>query len=429
MGERERAHLARGRERGRAGRRRSAHRARRELHGRDRRHRVQHGLRLGQDLHERLPHRHPGRQGASCRPRTSERSRTSWRAGPRPRPRAARVRRHLDPQWSQNYFDELQLRPDGKKPAFHPAHVPRTRWCSWSASTTGGCATPSMRATPPSAAGSTRRPRASRSGRIPTCSTGRAVEPAGRGRRKAQAAAAGAAQQAAFVDPPGPSSDPQHLLRVLFGVFLLCRARAGSRAPMFELRRHAEPDRADPGHVDRAQPAHGHRGAGRVARTAHVHQGVGWWWRATVGVAAVLRFARQALGVLESVRRVLQQALRGLLERGLRHADGRAVPGAGGAGRGPGRDRQVDRVRRREGLRRLHRALRGLPAEGGAGALRALHADLAVHRRVHRPVPAPQGGALDQRGSRGDRRGRRGRVHPPARQGHLRGQRPGTTSR
>ncbi len=51
----------------------------------------------------------------------------------------------------------------------------------------------------------------------------------------AQAQAAAQAQQAAFADPSGPFGDPVHLLRVLLGVFLLAILPGLIAAPLFEL--------------------------------------------------------------------------------------------------------------------------------------------------------------------------------------------------
>jgi hypothetical protein len=115
-----------------------------------------------------------------------------------------------------------------------------------------------------------------------------------------QARAAGAAQQAAFVDPPGPLSDPMHLLRVLFGVFFLVVLPGLIAAPMFELKDTPSRIALIPGMS--------------IVLTLLTGIAVLAVWRgpltstkgwvvvaATVGVAAVFRFARQAiLGVLES---------------------------------------------------------------------------------------------------------------------------------
>ena len=86
--------------------------------------------------------------------------------------------------------------------------------------------------------------------------------------------------------------------------------------------------------------------------------------------------------------------------------DGRAVPRAGGSGGRAGRDREVARVRRPGGLRRAEPAVGRLPAHRGAGALRAVHAHLAVHRRVHRPLPSASRGVVGRRRDRDRRRPR-----------------------
>ena len=93
-----------------------------------------------------------------------------------------------------------------------------------------------------------------------------------------------------------------------------------------------------------------------------------------------------------------------------------------GQGVDPGRDRQVDRVRRQGRLRHPERAVGGLPAQGGAGAVRAVHAALAVHRRVHRPVRASSCRVVDQPHHVGDRRCDRHRRARAARRRHDRGQ-------
>lgn len=115
-----------------------------------------------------------------------------------------------------------------------------------------------------------------------------------------QARAAGAAQEAAFVDPPGPLSDPLHLLRVLLGVFLLAVLPGLIAAPMFELQDTPSRIALIPG----------------MSIVLSLLTGIAVLavWRgpltstkawavvlATVGVAAALRFVRRAiLGVLES---------------------------------------------------------------------------------------------------------------------------------
>ena len=115
------------------------------------------------------------------------------------------------------------------------------------------------------------------------------------------------------------------------------------------------------------------------------------------------------------LRRVLQQALLAVLDEGVRRAARRAVPRPGGSGRGAGRDRQVDRLRRSEGLRHLERALGRLPAEGRPVAVHPVHPDLAVHRRVHRPVPASARDVVGEPDRCRDRRGDRDRRAHPAR--------------
>jgi hypothetical protein len=115
-----------------------------------------------------------------------------------------------------------------------------------------------------------------------------------------QARASGAAQEAAFVDPPGPLSDPLHLLRVLFGVFLLVVLPGLIAAPMFELKDTPSRIALIPGMsiVLSLLTAIAVLGVWRGPLTSTK----GWVVvAATVGVAAVLRFARQTiLGVLES---------------------------------------------------------------------------------------------------------------------------------
>ena len=75
----------------------------------------------------------------------------------------------------------------------------------------------------------------------------------------------------------------------------------------------------------------------------------------------------------------------------------------GGRRARPRLDRQVDRVRRAGGLRHHDGALRRLPPQGRAGALRPVHVPLAVHRRRDRPVRAPARAGGLERPDRGRR--------------------------
>ena len=180
-----------------------------------------------------------------------------------------------------------------------------------------------------------------------------------------------------------------------------------ARLARVQLARHpidAGPHRAHPGHVRHLPDPVGHRGVGGVARPALGDEGMdrGRGGHRGGRGAAVRRCV--APSPARVVRQLLQRPVRGLLQPGLRDPDGRAVPGAGWPGRDPGGDRQVDRVRRQGRLRHPERAVGGLPAQGGAGAVRALHAALAVHRRLHRPVRASSCRVVDQPHHVGDRR-------------------------
>ncbi len=117
----------------------------------------------------------------------------------------------------------------------------------------------------------------------------------------AEARAASEAQQAAFGDPPGPLSDPAHLLRVLFGILLLAVLPGLIAAPLFEL--HDTPSRIAliPGMSIVLSLLTG------IAVLA-VWRGplsLGKAWvvvAATLGFAAAMRFARvPVLGALERV--------------------------------------------------------------------------------------------------------------------------------
>ncbi len=115
-----------------------------------------------------------------------------------------------------------------------------------------------------------------------------------------QAKASGAAQAAAFVDPPGPLSDPIHLLRVLFGVFVLAVLPGLIAAPMFELKDTPSRIALIPGMSIVLSLLTGI--AVLAVWRGPLSPAKGWAVVvATLGVAAVLRFAQRAiLGVLES---------------------------------------------------------------------------------------------------------------------------------
>ncbi len=167
------------------------------------------------------------------------------------------------------------------------------------------------------------------------------------------------------------------------------------------------PDGPDPGHVGRHVDAVGDRCACDLARLADDGEGLGGGRRRD---RPRRRAALRRLVVAQTpreLRRVLQQALLAVLDEGLRRAARRAVPRPGRSGCGAGRDRQVDRFRRSEGLRHLERALGRLPAEGRPVAVHPVHPDLAVHRRVHRPVPASAGDVVGEPDRCRDRRGDR----------------------
>ena len=169
-------------------------------------------------------------------------------------------------------------------------------------------------------------------------------------------------------------------------------------APMFELEDTPSRIALIPGHVDRAHPADGDRGPRGVAWSPHVRPRAWTVVGLTVAGSAVLRYARRPLlGVLESFGGFFNKLFGVFSNRDFATLMGVQFLAQAGQGVDPGGDRQVDRVRWGEGLRRLDRAVGGLPPEGRARAVRAVHADLAVHRRVHRPVPATQGRELDQR--------------------------------
>ena len=238
-----------------------------------------------------------------------------------------------------------------------------------------------------------------------------------------RAEAAAVAEQTRLENHPGALANPLHTLRVLARA-VLPRVPAGAhRGAVVRAAGRAQPRRLDPRDVDRADAALRHRRAGGVARSADDDEGLGRGRRGHRRRAGVPCRSLPAEPRARIVRRVLQQHVLRLLQPRVRHVGRRAVPGAGGTGRDPGCVRQVDRVRRREGVRRHGRPVGAVPAEGRAGALRPVHAREPVHRRGDRPVRAPADPqpVEHRHGRRGlDRRGGR---HAAARQGDVRGQR------
>ena len=196
-----------------------------------------------------------------------------------------------------------------------------------------------------------------------------------------RAEAAAVAEQTRLENHPGALANPLHTLRVLVGLFFLAFLPGLIAAPWFELRDAPSRVALIPGMS--------------IVLTLLSGIAVLAVWRgpltttkawAVVGVATAVALGfRFGAARLEPrarvVRRVLQQHVLRLLQPRVRHVGRRAVPGAGGTGRDPRRVREVDRVRRREGVRRHGRPLGAIPAEGRAGALRPVHAREPVHRR------------------------------------------------
>ena len=201
---------------------------------------------------------------------------------------------------------------------------------------------------------------------------------------------------AALENHPGPLANPVHTLLVIAILAFLLVVPGALAAPWFGLRTTVDRFALIPGTSVVLLLLSG-------IFTLAVWRGPlttvkGW---AVVGVAVargprVPRRGSVAPPPARVVRWVLRPDVRRLLGPVLRGADGGAVHGAGRPGHRAGCDRQVDRVRRTEGLRRPGRAVGRLPAEGRPVALRPLHVAVAVHRRVHRPVPAATGDLVDR---------------------------------
>ena len=212
---------------------------------------IEHRVRLGQDLHQRLPHR-PARATWSSTPPPTWASLQNFLAG---RPTSSSTGSQNYEEWSQKYFDELQVR-EKAFPADPVVFVVGQYYWGYLPFEQQQAAKDFVTAHGTEIGPDT----------YVMNEPGLWMPDAD---VVARAQAAAQAQQAAFADPPGPFGDPLHLLRVLLGVFLLALLPGLIAAPLFELRGHAQPDRADPGDVDRAHPADGDRGPRGLARSAH----------------------------------------------------------------------------------------------------------------------------------------------------------------
>ena len=215
-------------------------------------------------------------------------------------------------------------------------------------------------------------------------------------------------------EPPGPARQPAaHAARHRDPRAAPDRARL-ARGALVRARLDDRSVRADPRALRRAHHARRDRNPGDLARTALDGKGVGRGRgrdRPRRGASAGRCLAAPSA---RSVRRILQQPVRGLLEPRLLRPDGLPVPGAGRPGCRSGSHLQSVGVRRREGLRHLGGALGGLPPQGRPRALHPLHVPVAVRRGVHRPVRATAGRVVGRHRERCAGHVDRGPRHPPA---------------
>ncbi len=187
------------------------------------------------------------------------------------------------------------------------------------------------------------------------------------------------AEVAAFyADHPGVFGNLGHTLWVLFALGLLLVVPGAIAAGWFELDDAWLKVALVPGISIALTVLSGDRGGGRHAGAVRRGAGVGVP-RAGDGDRrrATVRHPSDPARA-ERLRPVLQRHVLGLLERGLRRADGRAVPGDGGR-RAWCRGSIAKSIAfgGQEGFDDHHRPDRRLPAEGRARALRPVH----VHQR------------------------------------------------
>ena len=333
MGEPGCARLARRGPRGGRGRRRAAERSGDELQRHGRRDRHQHGVRLGQDVHERLPHGDPRRHGQVQRHVPGDRSR-QFLAGQQ----TTGVSEGYNDA-SQKHFEELQSRLEDypQAPVVFLIGQYYKGLCNGETECTDQVEQERLRSALDSSI---------EVGPDTYLLQGDGLYTPSPGGRRSRARRRPSPRRRGWRTTRAPPANPLHTLRVLIGLFFLAFLPGLIAAPWFELRDAPSRVALIPGMSIVLTLLSGIARLGGLAGTADHHQGLGGRRaRRPVRARSAVR-GRTPEPCAGIVRRVLQQLVLGVLEPRLRHAGRGAVPGAGGAGRHPGRVREVDRVRR-----------------------------------------------------------------------------------